>query len=60
MVNVATLQSGAQPCSHAWIDDLIANIADMAATSAAKENIYSRKKCFSNALGYTVVVLEVL
>ena len=27
-------------CSHAWIDDLIANIADMAATSAAKENIH--------------------
>ena len=40
MVNVAMLQSVAEPCSHAWIDDLIAKIADMAATSAAKENIY--------------------
>ena len=39
MVNVATLQYVAQPCSHASIDDLIANVADMAATSAAKENI---------------------
>ena len=40
MVNVATLQSVAQPCSHAWTDGLIANITDMAAPSGAKENIY--------------------
>ena len=40
MVHVATLQSVGQPCSHAWIDDVIANIVDMAATGAAKENIH--------------------
>ena len=42
VVNVALLRSVTNPSSQPWIDDLITNIAKMAAPSAAKENIYVR------------------
>ena len=43
VVNVASLQSVTNPSSHPWINDLITNIANMAAPSAAKETL--RAQC---------------
>ena len=42
VANVASLQSVMNPSSHPWIDALITKIANMAAPSTAKENIYMR------------------